>query len=375
MIGDVMARAFEVFAKDFYRNVGLAAWKVAASYDRSIVREDRDGASTDAAGRRYRGSVESLRRSMVKSFSAGRRYASVQELIIDRTARGSAISEALRRDAERTNEALSERDRLSTGWGDEDEKSPWELSGLRFCFDSDFRGAFQKALAEDGFSDDARSLWSGVDRIARSLGDSDAVVDDDLEARQVDELMRCEREVVVSLVLASLFGPNDYAQFLGYRADSTPALQEEGEEAGQISAGAVLRPVIPVGPESWDYVAVEQPGIRIPQGGKARIGREGPWCVGDESVGIVSPSKWASKRHCEIFQRDGEWRLRDMGSTNKTLVVRPSGGRFVLSGEETELGLGCIICVAPCRVVSEYGEDLFEWRFGSEGECYRFEIR
>lgn len=374
-----MARTFELFVKRFAVRFGVAAWRVAASYDQQIVREDEcglnEGASADAAGRRYRGSVESLRRSMLRSFSTSHGYESVQQLVIDRTRQGSAISVALDQDAIRTNDALIEQDKVHTGWGEVESGSPWNLSALRFCFDHDFRVDFESALIRDGFEGDARLLWAGVDRTADSLGSSDVSCSDsdDLERAQIAELTRCERDIVAAMVIASLFGPSDYAQFLGHGTGKTPSLEGDGRVARAVKPEAVLRQIIPVGSEPWDYLTMDGPCFKIPCEGRARIGRDVPWCVGGGCVGITSLSKWASKRHCEIFQEKGEWHIRDMGSTNKTLVVMPTGDRAILSGDSFILRRGCIICVAPSRRVSEYGEDIFEWRLGSADECYRFE--
>lgn len=381
-----MAKAFELFIKKLHDHCGRPAWELAGSYDCDIIRPDRTGrgvsadASVDAAGRRYRASVQVLRDGMRKSFLPEREYRTVQELVIDRTEAGSPISEALVQDGMRTNEELRAIDESNAGWGSESDLSPWRISALGFCFDSEFRDDFANALKEDQFQNDVRPLWAGIDRIADSpdIAESGFFDDADRHRAEVAELLRRERQIVESMLLASLFGPADFSQFLGYELERTPPIKfgsEKGRDSYSVSNSIRLVPIIPVGQRPWEYVTGSGPSFDVPAGGRARIGKYGPWCVSGSSVGITLSLEHASARHCEILYRDEGWVLRDVGSTNKTMVIRPSGDKIVLFDSEAAIHLGDVLCVLPCETKSEYGEESYHWMLGPDSGCYRVEVR
>lgn len=376
-----MAKAFESFVKELAKGCGRAAYLIAGSYNQAIIRTDENGVNVTKtkhrAGDSYRAPVRVLRNKMMRSFSVDTVYQSLSELVIDRTRRGSTVSDAIYQDSLRTNDCLRDIDEASTGWGESRDTSPWEICALSFCFDNGFRNQFERSLENDGLDGDPELLWQGIDRIAGSLGSysvNESTDDSDLEKLQIDDLNACMGDIVISMLLASLYGANDYAQFLGHSITSTPSLAGAGNEIQEIaSTGVVLRRVTPVGQRPWDYVTDNTSGTLVAENQVARIGTDATWCVGGGCVSVISPSKYVSKRHCEVFMHNGEWVIRDLGSRNKTLVVRPDGSKFILSHSETKLRLGDIICVAPVSSDDNLEEATYGWELESTGECYRFE--
>lgn len=376
-----MAEAFTLFAKTFARSFGIAAWRVAASYDQDIIRVDEQGINVDnskkAAGRRYSHNPSKLGAGMQKSFSV-RPYATLADLVSDRTRSSSEVAHAIERDALRTDEELRRVDEVTTGWGDATPLSPWEVSGLHFCFESKFRSEFDQALYNDGFRGNAQLLWSGIDRVAESLGEDDEEVHPIANPSQwqIEELGRCEQEIVASMVLASLLGPKDYSQNMGHEAEATlMAGASPSKERCEPSRTAFLRPVIPVGLEPWDYVFDDVAPFCINAGETARIGRVEKEPDRTGNLAFVAPSPCVSKEHCELtWQDESSLKIRDLGSLNGTLVINPSGRRALLFDEQTVLKHGSIICLAPCKTDSEYREDSYSWELRVSGTCYRLEI-
>lgn len=354
-----MARAFECFAKFFSRAYGVAAWKVVGSYDRSVR-------GKDAAGRRYRGPVDKLREGVLESLSpAGLDAAGVEAAVRVGTELDSPVADAIEREALRADEQLSQLDGiLETGVpGTFD---PWSVIGASFAFDDGFRSAFAEALLVDGFRADARGLWLGVDRIAASLGEGIGVSD-------LDELVRCQREVVEALVLASLQGPRDYAQLVGHDVAVTPVPAGLDRVSGSWMEGEFrLQGIIPMGPCPWEYATSPRAGWKLTSKG-ARIGRDERWCDEEGYAPVFVPVSRVSRRHCEVRRCGPLWVLVDLSSSNGTLLLRPNGDAAILSDEEAEVRPGDVICLAPRRVRSGYEGSCFSWVLGDPETCLRFE--
>lgn len=376
-----MAKAFEMFVKELGKASGVAAWRIAASYDRDILRVDKGGVNADnskkAASRRYRRAPAELAGAMLESFSS-KRYGALPDLVKDRTSRDSEVANAINRDAERTDELLREVDDTSIGQGDERLVSPWEVSSVRFCFDEGFRGEFSRAMREDGFEEAPQSLWGGIDGIAESLGGDGAEMPPgiDLARWQIEELALCEREVVISMVLASLLGPRNYAQELGHSACDTPPIRWRAAENGAGLPGIVtLRPVVPVGFEPWDFIWDDGKSFQLERGSRAWIGRDEGLRDLKGCSAFVVPTACVSRKHCELtWDADGGLLIRDAGATNGTLIIDPNGERSMLFEEEASLRHGSIICLTPRRTGSDYGGESFVWGLGMAGECYRVEM-
>lgn len=358
-----MARAFECFAKNFSRAYGVAAWRVVASYDRSV-------GGKDAAGRRYRGSVARLRESVLEEFSATSGpeidFKGIEEIVRERTVRESPIAEAIEREALRIDEQLSLLDDGAEA-GSTDPAGPWDVIGIAFALDDGFRTDFDEALRADGFGGDTRGLWLGVERIADSLGEG-------ANSSDFDEIVRCQREIAEALVLAALYGPCDYAQLVGYDADVTPVPVMTSEAVvSPPRKGVRLQGVVPTGHHPWDYATSPLVAWELPAKG-ARIGRDECWCGEDGYTAVIVPVGRVSRRHCEIERHGQRWILRDLSSANGTLLVRPDGAGVILSGEGTTVRSGDIICLAPRRVRPGYESSCFEWVLGDAETCLRFEL-
>lgn len=353
-----MARAFEQLVKRLAATYGIAAWMVTGSYDRGVV-------GKDAAGRRYRESVSKLGEGMLRSFSASSGYRDITDLVRDRTRRGSAVADVIEREALRVDERLALLDREAVDPA-LDERGPWDVAAIGFALDPTFRSSFEAALAEDGFRDDPRGLWSGIDRIAASLGDDDS---------DYQGLVRCQREMVEALVLAALTGPRDYAQLAGHGAGDTPvpALGKTHGSDGVAGPGAQLQGIVPTGPNPWDYLTGPRGARKLSERG-ARLGRDELWCRSEGYTPVVVAVDRVSREHCAIERRDEGWVLRDE-STNGTLVVRPDGTSLILSGAEAEVCPGDIICLAPRHVAPGYEGSCFSWELGESDTCFRFEAR
>jgi hypothetical protein len=63
--------------------------------------------------------------------------------------------------------------------------------------------------------------------------------------------------------------------------------------------------------------------IRFPICSPATIGRFDP-AVGpiDVDLGSMPEGAYVSRKHAKIFQEDGVWKLRDLGSSNGTFILR-----------------------------------------------------
>lgn len=358
-----MAKAFELFAKRFSRAYGVAAWRVTGSYDQSVE-------GKDAAGRRYRGSVGKLRASMIESFAASAAFEDIDDLVRSRTEEGSPVADAIAREALRADEQLAMLDREAASC-DFEAAGPWDVIGLRFALDDAFRAEFGQALRADGFEGDARGLWQGVDRIAKSLGDGAAA---GCGPSDYGELVRCQREMTQALVLATLEGPRDYAQLAGHDADETPSIPVARLRAMASASKRRMRlqRVFPTGPNPWDYATSPRDSWELTQAG-ARIGRDELWCGEGPFAPLPIVARGVSRQHCEIRRQGTRWLLRDLMSFNGTLLVRPDGRRTLLSDSEEEIRPGDILCLAPRKVSAGYEASCFSWGLGTDEVCLRLE--
>jgi DNA-binding NtrC family response regulator len=116
-----------------------------------------------------------------------------------------------------------------------------------------------------------------------------------------------------------------------------------GEEgATQVSGGTSVR--APGGPALLGPVR-----LRIREGGRERavsLDRDSLTLGKDPSNDVVLSDPFVSARHLRLERRDGRWRLRDLGSTNGTLL---SGVRVA----EAELPAGSPLTIGDAEVVLE----------------------
>lgn len=85
-----------------------------------------------------------------------------------------------------------------------------------------------------------------------------------------------------------------------------------------------------------------------PQGGKELAVRRWPVTIGrGAEADLPIADRWVSRRHCEIFERDGALIVRDLGSRHGTQV---NGQRVT----ETSLGPGDRLCIGLTTLVARY---------------------
>ena len=87
---------------------------------------------------------------------------------------------------------------------------------------------------------------------------------------------------------------------------------------------------------TWDGTAWRDV-VRLRQGHVATIGRSA-------NNRIVLQDDACSRNHCEIFFSEGEWRLRDLGSRNGTIIRAKN-----VTGD-TLINSGDVISIGECRL-------------------------
>jgi predicted component of type VI protein secretion system len=70
-----------------------------------------------------------------------------------------------------------------------------------------------------------------------------------------------------------------------------------------------------------------------------------------DDVALRLPADYVSRRHCELLERDGGVVLRDLGSTNGTVL----DGQPVAAGVEVAVASGSTIQIGGYRIRVEYG--------------------
>lgn len=82
-----------------------------------------------------------------------------------------------------------------------------------------------------------------------------------------------------------------------------------------------------------------------PEDGKELAVRQLPLTIGrGEEVDLTIVDRWVSRRHCEIFEQDGDLALRDLGSRHGTLVNGEAVMHAVIKpGDKISLGLTTLI--------------------------------
>lgn len=70
-----------------------------------------------------------------------------------------------------------------------------------------------------------------------------------------------------------------------------------------------------------------------------------------DEVALRLPADYVSRRHCELLERDGGVVLRDLGSTNGTVL----DGQPVAAGGEVAVASGSTIQIGGYRIRVEYG--------------------
>lgn len=357
-----MAKAFGILVKTFGKQYGVAAWSVVGTFDLNVTNKFR-------ANSIYKTGVAEVRHKMLSSFSEICQRSSIEELVQSRVREsGTAVSDAILREAVRAEEAFWENDELETGWGEE--RSLWDSCAISFCFGDEFRSQFSRALREDGLQGDSSRLWSGIDRVASSLDDEGQ------EGSEQDGLVRCQQDIMASLVLASLLGAEDFSQIIGYEVEGTlpPIVRKQVAECGA-KCCCRLQPIVPTGISPWNYLTGWGEAIALSRNAVARVGRDERWCKEDGFVPVMVACKETSGKHCEIAFGNSAWAVTDLESTNGTLVIHPNGTKRFVSNESVELSMGDIICVAPCSLdATTYDEENLYWAPGREGVCFRFEL-
>jgi pSer/pThr/pTyr-binding forkhead associated (FHA) protein len=82
-----------------------------------------------------------------------------------------------------------------------------------------------------------------------------------------------------------------------------------------------------------------------PDDGKELAVRELPLTIGrGEEVDLTIGDRWISRRHCEIYDQDGDLALRDLGSRHGTLLNGKSVLHAILKpGDKISLGLTTLV--------------------------------
>lgn len=70
-----------------------------------------------------------------------------------------------------------------------------------------------------------------------------------------------------------------------------------------------------------------------------------------DDVALRLPADYVSRRHCELLEREGGVVLRDLGSTNGTVL----DGQPVAAGVEVAVASGSTIQIGGYRIRVEYG--------------------
>ncbi len=87
--------------------------------------------------------------------------------------------------------------------------------------------------------------------------------------------------------------------------------------------------------------------MEVGKGGRVKVVRSGDVI----EVWISDPYNWISRRHFEIFEKNGKWFIKDLGSLNRTAVrtrgmLKEIWAGYKVEGEPFELGEKAIIYVA-----------------------------
>jgi pSer/pThr/pTyr-binding forkhead associated (FHA) protein len=119
--------------------------------------------------------------------------------------------------------------------------------------------------------------------------------------------------------------------------DSEEETSESGEEPTEATQATLT--IKRSGAETSDVFAFQPPAI---------IGRFDP-AVGpiDVDLGQLPEGSYVSRKHATIVFEDGAWKIRDLGSSNGTFVLRDEFERI----EESELADGDEIALGNARMV------------------------
>ena len=82
-----------------------------------------------------------------------------------------------------------------------------------------------------------------------------------------------------------------------------------------------------------------------PDDGKELAVRALPMTIGrSDEVDLTLVDRWVSRRHCEIYEQDGDLALRDLGSRHGTLINGQTVRQAVIKpGDKISLGLTTLI--------------------------------
>jgi pSer/pThr/pTyr-binding forkhead associated (FHA) protein len=89
-----------------------------------------------------------------------------------------------------------------------------------------------------------------------------------------------------------------------------------------------------------------------PENGKELRVRQLPLTIGrGEEADFPLEDRWVSRRHCEIFERDGALALRDLGSRHGTLVNGHVVSESVLQpGDRISIGMTTLVARCELRI-------------------------
>ncbi|HJP84267.1 MAG TPA: FHA domain-containing protein [Fimbriimonadaceae bacterium] len=119
--------------------------------------------------------------------------------------------------------------------------------------------------------------------------------------------------------------------------DAEDETSESGEEASEATQATLT--IKRSGAETSDVFVFQPPAI---------IGRFDP-AVGpiDVDLGQLPEGNYVSRKHATIVHEDGAWKIRDLGSSNGTFILRDDFERI----EESELADGDEIALGNARMV------------------------
>ena len=115
-------------------------------------------------------------------------------------------------------------------------------------------------------------------------------------------------------------------------ADATPRSAAGATRGGRRSAKR-QRVDAPVGPQLVVVEPAEQQGRTFPLGAEMTVGRAA-------GCQITLDDTYASQIHARVFQRDGQFLVEDLGSTNGTYLNRHkvAGPMVVHRGDKVQIG-------------------------------------
>lgn len=374
-----MAQALKTLIKAFCKQFAdIDEYEVLTTYDPSIR-------SREAASRQYYKKPDIvLRHAMDSLAKAGIRYESFAEMVRNRTKDGHApVMQALETDARKVAQELEESSQLYN------EIDLWRYLKCGFLCNEAFRKDFNRALQEDGLTYSRRGLWNYVDEKMAALN---GVLADDVEA-----VTEAQCTSLAACVYASLTDSTNIRQDMGEPLEQTPIMHvyhtgTHKQGTGQ-STTAQLQEITFFGSDTSSWSAHTEdaresgtlfaPLHRFTAEQGARIGREDyAWCSSGGRVPVVTSAEYVSRHQCEIFYKDGQWFIADVGpdgagSTNGTLITpaNPHAPSAILNGETHPLKHGDLICINPYRLQSgNYSAENHTWATNETGENYRFEL-